>query len=368
MKAETRKPRTFHLDAPASTPATAPEKPAAPSRRTASARPRKPRVIEPAHEITLLPESAVDEAYREADALTPPLPEPVPSQGFGWGRLALGAFSALIALAAGLALDAFIRDLFARYDWLGWTALALTAIGILAVLILAAREILAMARLQAIQHLREEGEKAKRLDDLQRARKTAAEIAGLYVSRPETARGRLQLLENGREILDGADLIHLVERDLLRPLDQAARRMVMNSAKRVSVVTAVSPRALIDVGYVLYENMRLIRAISFHYGGRPGIASSFRLVRRVLTHLAATGAVAIGDSLVQQLVGHGIAARLSARLGEGVVNGLLTARVGIAAIDVCRPLAFDEEKRPGAGEFLSELLKTSPGAGDTGKA
>jgi uncharacterized membrane protein YcjF (UPF0283 family) len=28
------------------------------------------------------------------------------------------------------------------------------------------------------------------------------------------------------------------------------------------------------------------------------------------------------------------------RLGEGVINGLLTARIGIAAMDLCRPLAF----------------------------
>ena len=42
--------------------------------------------------------------------------------------------------------------------------------------------------------------------------------------------------------------------------------------------------------------------------------------------------MAVGDSLVQQVLGHGIAAKLSARLGEGVLNGLLTARVGISAM------------------------------------
>jgi len=65
--------------------------------------------------------------------------------------------------------------------------------------------------------------------------------------------------------------------------------------------------------------------------------------------------MAAGDSILQQFLGHGIAARLSARLGEGVVNGLLTARVGIAAIDVCRPLPFIIGRPPRLSDVMSEL-------------
>ena len=131
----------------------------------------------------------------------------------------------------------------------------------------------------------------------------------------------------------------------------------MASAKRVSIVTAVSPRALIDLAFVLMENLRLIRRLSQLYGGRPGLLGFMRLTRNVLVHLATTGAIAVGDSLVQQVVGHGLAARLSARLGEGVVNGLLTTRIGIAAIDVCRPMPFGAQKRPKISDFLGELVK-----------
>ncbi|RUY11697.1 DUF697 domain-containing protein, partial [Mesorhizobium sp. M7A.F.Ca.US.005.03.2.1] len=54
-------------------------------------------------------------------------------------------------------------------------------------------------------------------------------------------------------------------------------------------------------------------------------------------------------------VGHGLAARLSAKLGEGVVNGMMTARIGIAAMETARPLPFSAAKRPGLGDFLSAL-------------
>ena len=64
-----------------------------------------------------------------------------------------------------------------------------------------------------------------------------------------------------------------------------------------------------------------------------------KLLRQTVSHLAVTGGVAMTDSLLQQVVGHGIAARLSSKLGEGVLNGLLTARLGLMAIRVpgCQP-------------------------------
>jgi hypothetical protein len=88
-------------------------------------------------------------------------------------------------------------------------------------------------------------------------------------------------------------------------------------ARRVSVVTAISPRALVDVLFVLTEILRLIRRLSTLYGGRPGVIGFISLTRRAIGHLAITGGMAAGESMIQQVLGHGIAARISARLGEG---------------------------------------------------
>ena len=55
--------------------------------------------------------------------------------------------------------------------------------------------------------------------------------------------------------------------------------------------------------------------------------------------------------------GHGLAARLSARLGEGMVNGLLTARLGLLAIDLTRPLPFHALPRPSLNDLASNLLR-----------
>jgi putative membrane protein len=177
----------------------------------------------------------------------------------------------------------------------------------------------------------------------------------LYADRPDLAPGRRATEARVDDVIDGRDRLVLAEADLLAPLDAAARRLVSDAAARVSVVTAVSPRAAIDVIFVVVATLGLIRRLAALYGGRPGFMGLARLTRLVLTHLAVTGSIAVGDGLAQQLIGHGLAAKLSARLGEGVINGLLTARVGVAAIDVCRPLPFLERRRPQISEIMAGI-------------
>ncbi|MEX0309105.1 MAG: DUF697 domain-containing protein, partial [Tateyamaria sp.] len=42
--------------------------------------------------------------------------------------------------------------------------------------------------------------------------------------------------------------------------------------------------------------------------------------------------------------------------GEGLVNGALTARVGVAAMEVCRPLAYGSKPRPRARTLVKQAL------------
>ena len=269
----------------------------------------------------------------------------------------MAALGGLLSLAIGLAIDQLIRDLFSRADWLGWLAVALTALAVLAILAVALKELFALWRLGKIDDLRARGLKAHDTDDDALAKAVAADLLALYAERPELARGRAAVASHLGDIVDGRDRLILVERDLLEQMDRQAASMVLDSAKRVSLVTAISPRALVDVLFVLAETTRLVRRLARHYGGRPGTIGFLRLLRAVLGHLTLTGGMAVGESLVQQLVGQGLAARISAKLGEGVVNGLLTARIGLSAIDQTRPLPFLKSPRPTLSEMMSELTR-----------
>jgi putative membrane protein len=75
-----------------------------------------------------------------------------------------------------------------------------------------------------------------------------------------------------------------------------------------------------------------------------------------MTHLVATGAVAVGDDLIGSVAGGSLLSKLSRRFGEGIVNGALTARVGVAAMEVCRPLPFTQNRKPSVTGLVSKAL------------
>lgn len=279
-----------------------------------------------------------------------------------WGGLFWSALGGLVSLAFGLWVTRIVDDLFSRSATLGGIGLALAALVVLALLVIVGRETIAIGRQRHIAKLHQDFALAHAADDQPLARRLVAELATLYTGRPDTARARKDVLALRSEIVDGRDLVEIAERTLVQPLDQRAQAAVAAAAKRVSVVTTIAPRAIIDVAFVLLQAIRLIREIAQIYGGRPGLLGFLKLARSVGAHLAITGGMAAGDSLLQQVVGHGIAAKISARLGEGVLNGLLTARIGISAISVCRPMPFAAERTPNLRKVVPFLFRSDKGA------
>ncbi|APH72133.1 YcjF family protein [Aquibium oceanicum] len=315
---------------------------------------RQPRALTGAEFAEIRP-AEIDVFDMEEIATAEPPPALPPKRRSHLGRVFLAATGVLVSMAIGLWTDRLIRDLFERADWLGWTALALAAVAVVALVAIVVRETISLTRLASVERMRARAADVLVRNDPKDARTLVDDLARFLSARPETAAGRRSLSELRDDVIDGPDLVRLAETELLVPLDRAAQAMILNAGKRVSMVTAVSPRAAVDLFYVLFESARLIRRIAELYGTRPGTLGFFRLAREVLAHLAVTGSIAAGDSIVQQLVGHGLAARLSAKLGEGVVNGMMTVRIGIAAMETARPLPFEAVRRPGMADFVSAI-------------
>jgi putative membrane protein len=334
----TRKPAAFRLDDPRVILADPPEDGT------------KVRAVRGAVRITPEPESF--------DVPVPVVPQPpAPRKRIPWGAIFWSALGGLVSLATGLAVTALIEDLYARHTWLGRFAAVLAALALLALLVVCAKEIAGLLRLASIEKLRARAEAAIAQDDREEARAIVRALIAKHAGTPALARGRGELEGHLSEIIDGRDLLHIAERSLMAPLDAQAAQLVARTATRVSVVTAVSPRAAIDIAFVAFAAFGMIRRLAALYGGRPGLLGLLRLLRQVIAHLTVTGGMAVGDSLVQQVLGHGLAAKLSARLGEGMLNGLLTARLGLAAIDVARPLPFAALPRPAFSDIVGDLLR-----------
>ncbi|MHC2465057.1 YcjF family protein [Bradyrhizobium embrapense] len=297
----------------------------------------------------------------EAEPAQLPVPVDTPMlparRGFRWGTLFWSAVAGLVVLGSGLGVINLVEDLFARNEGLGVLGLGLAVIATVALAVVTMRELVGLARLATIEKLHLRAAEVLISDDRATSRAIVADLLKLAHQTPQLARARSTLQSHTDDIIDGADMIRLAERELMTPLDEEARRLVSSAAQRVSVVTAVSPRALFDVLFVFVASLRMIRQLARLYGGRPGALGMIRLLRHVIAHLAITGGMAASDSLIQQMLGHGIAAKLSQRLGEGMLNGLLTARLGLAAIDVTRPLPFSALPRPALTDLAKDLIR-----------
>lgn len=277
-------------------------------------------------------------------------------RGSGLARWFWGLLAAVVGALISLALWQFVMDLIARNAVLGWAMTALlTALGLVALLIVL-REWAAFRRLARVDRLHHEAEAALAAADRNAAQGVARALDRLYAERPALKWQRERLAEQLANEFDADATLALAERTLLAPLDAAARSEVEAAARQVAMVTALVPLAFADVFAALTANMRMIRRIAEIYGGRSGTLGSLRLLRVVFTHLVATGAVAVGDDMLGSFAGGGLLAKLSRRFGEGVVNGALTARVGAAAMEVCRPLPFRAEKRPPVGKMMGGAL------------
>jgi putative membrane protein len=279
-----------------------------------------------------------------------------------WGALFWSALSGLVFLALGLAVTKLIEDLYARTPWLGAIGLVLALLAGLALLVVLLREIIGLARLSTVESLRHRALAIIESDDRDGGRALLGDMLSLTRHIPRLARARARIEGHEADIIDGRDLVRMAELELMAPLDIEARRLVVAASKRVSVVTAISPRAAVDMVFVLINALGLVRRLAVLYGGRPGALGVLRLLRQIVSHLAVTGGVGVADSVVQQVIGHGLAARLSARLGEGMVNGLLTARLGLLAIDLVRPLPFHQLPRPALNDLAGTLLRPAESA------
>jgi len=272
-----------------------------------------------------------------------------------WRLFWAAALALLMAVVSVAAWD-FVFGLLGRNIWLGRVVLGLLGLFVFAGVGIALKEWIALARLRRVDRLRALIERAAAADELAGAQRATDQLVALYRGRDEMKWSLDRWAEQRVQIMDADGLIAVAEQTLMTPLDAAARREVESAARQVATVTAIVPLALADVITALAANMRMVRRVAEIYGGRAGMFGSWRLMKTVMLHLVATGAVAVGDDLIGSIAGGGLLSKVSRRFGEGVVNGALTARVGVAAMDVCRPMPFNALQRPRVSGLVKNAL------------
>lgn len=263
---------------------------------------------------------------------------------------------AIVAFFTSLAAWNAVTGLIERSPGLGLAALGLvSAFGLVCVL-LSFREIAALSRLRKVETLQSEAARLLAEDDVAGTRAYVGRLSKFYAGRGDTSWGRDKLAARTTEIFDAKTGLSAAEDALLAPLDAEAARAIEAASRQVATVTALVPLAFVDILTALTANLRMIRRIAEIYGGRAGTFGAWRLTRAVAAHLVATGAVAVGDDLLGSVGGGHLLGKLSRRFGEGLVNGALTARVGVAAMEVCRPMPFVSAEKPRVTTIIRRAL------------
>ena len=260
-----------------------------------------------------------------------------------WFTWFLGLLVITILFLCGISLWDTLNTLWERSALVGMAGLVLIGLLALVTTAVAIQEWNAIQRINALEEIRQRAERslapAGDVGDLDLARKVINGLIALYSSREDTSRGSQRLAERQGDIFAASGLITLAETELLKVLDDRAEKVIRDTALRIATETAFMPWPLADVLLVFLSSMQMFRRIAEIYGSRPGVVASWALSRKVLTQLVVAGALSDGGQLIDAVVGHHLI-HLARPIGEGVTNGALMARSGVAAMELCRPLPF----------------------------
>lgn len=169
-------------------------------------------------------------------------------------------------------------------------------------------------------------------------------------------RGAATTAHSDRQVLD------LLADNVIRPLDRQAYQAVSRAARDAGLGVTMSPFGILDAGIVLWRGLRMVREVAAIYGFRPGFFARGALIRRVVYTAATQGAADFVADAVLSHVGARLAGMVSARVGEGMLTSMRTARLGVITMAACRPLPFLDEDKASIARLGTEIAASLGGS------
>lgn len=271
-----------------------------------------------------------------------------------WKRL-LTIASTILGISVIAQTGQWIYDSWVNSDWI---ALGAASAGGLIVIAGIGSVITEWCRIYRLRQRADERDKAKELlysHAMGNGRpfcEKLAKQAGISSQHPALIcwQSALHDTHNDKEVLE-------LYSQLVQPiLDKQAKAEISRSAAESTLMIAVSPLAMVDMAFIGWRNIRLINRIAEIYGIELGYYSRLKLFRLVLVNIAFAGATELVREVGMDWLSQDLAARLSTRAAQGIGAGLLTARLGIKAMELCRPLPWIDDNKPKLGDFRKELI------------
>jgi putative membrane protein len=272
------------------------------------------------------------------------------------GRWFARGLALLIVALVGVQAGTFVADMFDRSVLLGSGFSALIALVGAGLCAWIWAELSQLRRMEAVDRVREEASQLLASDSHGQAARFIAHVRPLLSGRPALKERFVRLEDMILDTHSDREVVALFQREILRPLDQAAYRVVTRAAQWTAVGVSVSPVAGLDALLAIARSLRMVREIGEVYGFRPGFTATLLLARHVLKNAAIVSTTDVIGNLWVQHLGGRLAGLLSTKLAEGVYAAVRVSRLGLLTIETCRPVPFGESDKPGLDQLRQDIF------------
>ncbi|AIW18541.1 TIGR01620 family protein [Vibrio coralliilyticus] len=276
-----------------------------------------------------------------------------PKTGRRW--LASGLLMAFSGLVGWQAIDSIITSVQSA-DWLalGWAGFmsTLAVLGIGAI----GKELWKLKTLRHHFSVQEQSEALIEANSVGQGKAFCESIAkqsGIKTVSPSYDRWThsVNASHSDAEVLDMYDAMVVSEQD------KKATKIVTQHATESAALVAISPLAIADMLLVAWRNFKMIDSLADVYGVELGYWSRLKLFKATLINMAAAGASEIAIDASMDLMSMDLAGKVSARAGQGLGVGILTARLGVKAMALLRPIPWHPDRKVNLGAIRKQIVE-----------
>ncbi len=113
---------------------------------------------------------------------------------------------------------------------------------------------------------------------------------------------------------------------------------------------------MVDMLFVAWRNFKLIDDLADIYGVELGYWSRIKLLRLVFVNMAVAGASELISDASIDLLSMDLAGKASVRVAQGFGVGILTARLGIKAMSLLRPVPWEKQNRVRLADIRKDIV------------
>ncbi len=273
----------------------------------------------------------------------------------------LGLVGSLLLLTSLVNAYHFIVQHYASSFILGTVFLALIVAICTVALTLSIRTYQNIQALRTVSVLQKEGQQLIDKDGYGGAMPYLNKITQFYSHHPDIKTRLDRFYITLSDTHHDREMCVLFSSEVMQNIDQQAYKIVTKHSQETALMVMISQIALLDAVLTLWRNISMIRTVATLYGGKPGFFGTMSLIGGVLQNLIYAGATeAVADS-VTEIMGGSLLSMMSAQVAQGLGSGVLTARIGLYAMQSCRPLPFLAEEKPRLKEIRKEIVKSMKG-------